>query len=61
MIDVKSLKPGASIDENLTMARHSANIGDVAHTILHAQEAVCLSVETLAAEINALRAEIKAR
>jgi hypothetical protein len=58
MNDVRALEPGRDVKENLDLARHSANIGDVSHTIFYAQEAVCLSVAALAAEIAALRREL---
>jgi hypothetical protein len=61
MHDLKSFEPGASVEDNLSMARYAANIGDVAHTVLHAQEAVCQSVEALMSEIAALRRELAAR
>ena len=59
MSDVKSLHPARTITENLELARHAANLGDTPHTILHAQEAVCLSMATLAGEIAALRTALK--
>ncbi len=55
MHDVKALDRGRSVEESLTNARHAANIGDTSHTILHAQEAVCLSFEALTDEIAELR------
>ncbi|MGD9968044.1 MAG: hypothetical protein AB7T59_16105 [Hyphomonadaceae bacterium] len=58
MNDVRALQPGRDVTENLELARRWANIGDVSHTIFYAQEAVCLSVESLAAEIVALRREL---
>ncbi len=58
MHDVKSLQRGRTVEDNLEMARHAANIGDVSHTILHAQEAVCLSFEALTDEIAALRRDL---
>ncbi len=55
MEDLKSYGPGKTVAENLEMARRAANLGDISHTVLHAQEAVCQSMETLTREIAALR------
>ncbi len=58
MQDLKSFGPGRNVAENLEMARRAANLGDIAHTVLHAQEAVCQSMEGLTREIAALRREL---
>ncbi len=60
MEDLKSFSAGRDVPENLARARRAANIGDISHTVLHAQEAVCLSVEMLMREIAALRRELRA-
>lgn len=60
MEDVKSFGPGRSVMENLERARHAANLGDTSHTVLHAQEAVCLSMDALRREIAELRRELSA-
>lgn len=58
MHDVKALERGRTVEESLASARYAANVGDVSHTILHAQEAVCLSFEALTDEIAALRRDL---
>lgn len=60
MEDVKSFGPGRNVSENLDRARHAANLGDISHTVLHAQEAVCLSMDALRREIADLRREMSA-
>lgn len=55
MNDVRAGNAGRDVAENLDLARRSANIGDVAHTVFYAQEAVCLSLEALTMELAALR------
>jgi hypothetical protein len=59
MEDLKSFEAGRDVPENLARARRAANLGDVSHTVLHAQEAVCLSMEMLTREIAALRRELR--
>ncbi len=61
MEDLKSFGPGKTVAENLEMARRAANLGDISHTMLHAQEAVCQSVDALTREIAALRRQLDAR
>lgn len=58
MQDLKSFSAGRDVAENLAMARRAANLGDISHTVLHAQEAVCQSMEALTREIAALRREL---
>jgi hypothetical protein len=58
MTEVKSVEGAADIWENLKKARLSADKGDVSHTVLYAQEAVCLSVAALVQEMAALRLEL---
>jgi HEPN domain-containing protein len=61
MTETNSLGPTGDIVENLEKARQSADRGDVSHTVLYAQEAVCLSIEALVREMAALRLELSVR
>ena len=41
--------------EPLARAKHSADIGDVSHTVFHSQEALIVAMQGLAEEVSALR------
>jgi hypothetical protein len=61
MSSVHAIDRPEAVQEYLAKARRAANIGDSSHTILHAQEAVCLALGTLGDEIAALRRELAGR
>jgi hypothetical protein len=54
-ITTQTLARPQTLEDHLAKARHAADIGDGPHTILHAQEAVCMAVAALGADIAALR------
>ncbi len=61
MANAQMLARPATLEDHLEKARHAAAIGDGPHTILHAQEAVCMAVAALGADIAALRRELANR
>jgi hypothetical protein len=61
MADTQALARPQTMESLFARARHAADIGDGPHTILHAQEAVCMAVAALGADIAALRRDLANR
>jgi len=59
--NVQTLTRPPTLEDHFAKARHAAAIGDGPHTILHAQEAVCMALTALGDDIAALRSELARR
>jgi hypothetical protein len=59
--NLQTLARPSTLEDHLAKARHAAAIGDGPHTILHAQQAVCVAVTALGEDIAALRSELARR
>lgn len=58
MAKVEVIDRAPSVEDHLAKARHAADIGDGPHTVLHAQEAVCMALAVLSEDIAALRSTL---
>jgi HEPN domain-containing protein len=61
MANVQPFDRAQTVEDHLAKARHAADIGDGPHTVLHAQQAVCMAVAALGEDIAALRSALANR